>query len=293
MYDFPRPTVIEDTRRVCQAFSRKKLKRVCEMHENHFGDAYGMEMKRVFAAPPHDYYFFKDNGSDILAVAHLDTVMPHAGRTANFVETEAGLVIFSGALDDRLGAYIILELLPQLGIQHDILLTVGEESGQSTAQHFEPEKEYNWMIEFDRGGTDVVMYQYDDYETAELVRDAKAVVGDGIFSDISYMDHLEVKGFNWGVGYRDYHGPRSHAYLEDTFSMVTKYLRFHEENKDVYLPHETVDTRDWWDVRYLEEAAPAERVCDRIFGKDHLHEDEGCDAFIKECMEHREDAVEG
>lgn len=229
-------------KRVRRNFDQEALKRVCEMHELQFADAYGMDVT-ICREMGHmdeyeDFYAFKDNGSDILAVAHLDTVMAHSRRTAHFVETEAGLTVYSGALDDRLGAYTILELLPKLGIQYDILLTTGEESGASTAQFYKPEKEYNWVIEFDRGGTDVVMYQYDDRDTRELVKASGATVGDGIFSDISYMDGLEVKCFNWGVGYRDYHGPRSHAYLEDYWRMIGHYLKFHEANCETYLPHE-------------------------------------------------------
>lgn len=227
-------------KRVRRHFNQKDLKRVCEMHETEFAEAYGTDIVTIAERKSDNFYLYKDNGSNILAVAHLDTVMPHEARTANFVSTQAGPIIFSGALDDRLGAYTILELLPKLGLKFDILLTVGEESGRSTAKFFEAakEKEYLWMIEFDRGGTDVVMYQYDDHETRQLVSASGAKPNDGIFSDISYLEHLEIKGFNWGVGYRDYHGPRSHAYLEDYWMMIGHFLKFHEANKDNYLPHE-------------------------------------------------------
>lgn len=223
------------------AFSRKDLKRICEADERSFGDAYDMQVVYVLDQPaPDNFYFYRDNGSNVLAVAHLDTVAGGDDRTCRFVVTEGGgTVVFSRALDDRLGAYIILELLPKLGLQYDILLTVGEESGLSTAAYFEPpkDKHYDYMIEFDRGGTDVVMYQYDDAEVRGLVKESGARVGTGSFSDISYLDHLEIKGYNWGVGYRDYHGPRAHAFLDDTFRMVNYYLTFAEQNEGVYMPH--------------------------------------------------------
>lgn len=231
-----------------QAFDQEMLAKVCETHEEEFDTEFGFEPTFLPDEKyPDNYYYFKDNGSKILAVGHLDTVMPEDRRAATFAQTEAGPVIHSGALDDRLGVYVITQLLPMLGIETDILLTVGEESGCSTAQHFNPppDKEYNWMIEFDRGGTDVVMYQYHDSETARLVRNAGAVVGNGIFSDIAYLEHLGIKGFNWGVGYQDYHGPRSHAYLHDTFMMVAQFLRFYLINEDNYLYHEQ-DTRQRW-----------------------------------------------
>lgn len=221
-------------------FDQAVLKITCEAHESTFGEAYEMERVEVKQEEPSNYYYYKDNGSDILAVAHLDTVIAHDRRVTNFAETADGLVVHSGALDDRLGAYIILELLPSLGIEFDWLLTVGEESGKSTAKFFDPPegKEYHWGIEFDRGGSDVVMYCYDDSATDRLVRDSGARTSRGSFSDIAYLEHLEVKMFNWGVGYRDYHGLRGYAYLEDTFEMVAFFLRFHRLNADEYLPHE-------------------------------------------------------
>jgi len=259
------------------AFDHEVLKRICEMSEKDFAKAYGMTEVPVLQKVPNDFYYFRDNGSDVLAVAHLDTVgLPHQ-RTCRFLDTEDGTVVYSRALDDRLGAYIILELLPTLGITYDILLTVGEENGQSTAAFFDPPKQYDWMIEFDRGGTDVVMYQYDDDLTRKLVKKSGARVGDGIFSDICYLEHLGIKGFNWGVGYQDYHGPRSHAYLDDTFSMVAKYLRFHEANAGVALPHEDEDA--WW-AKYLNDNDDDPRECDVEFGT-HDHDDEECARLLQ------------
>ena len=229
------------------AFDRDVLRRVCTMREREFGAAYDLTVTKINQPAPENYYFYRDHGSNVLAVAHLDTVGAADERDCHFVDTEAGPVVYSRALDDRLGAYIILELLPALGIQHDILLTVGEESGNSTAAGFAPPdgKRYDWIIEFDRGGTDVVMYQYDDAQTRDAVRRSGARVGDGIFSDICYLEHLGVKGFNWGVGYQDYHGPRAHAYLDDTFSMVEHYLDFFADNDGVSMPHESAED-DFW-----------------------------------------------
>jgi hypothetical protein len=197
-------------------------------------------------AAPADFYAFRDNGSNVLAVAHLDTVGKPETRGCKFLETEGGVVVYSRALDDRLGAYVILDLLPALDINVDLLLTVGEETGQSTARYFEPPKEYDWVIEFDRGGTDVVMYQYEDDDMCDLVRDSGAKVGDGIFSDICYLDHLGVKAFNWGVGYRDYHSARSHAFLDDTFDMVSHFMNFYQANVGTRLPHEEDYTAPVW-----------------------------------------------
>lgn len=187
------------------------------------------------------FYYYQDNGSDILAIAHLDSVQ--SDGTCTVVNTAAGPLACSGTLDDRLGAYVILDLLPKLGINCDWLLTTDEEIGQSTAEEFSTGKEYKWMFQFDRGGTDVVMYEYETRELVELVEDCGARVGIGSFSDICLLAHLGCSGFNWGVGYQDYHGPRSHAWLDDTFRMVARFVKFYNANATVALPY---DSEAWY-----------------------------------------------
>jgi hypothetical protein len=239
------------TRKVRRAYSQNALARICTLPETEFGRAFGMQTvqteqkyrsyrSKYYAEPAEDYYHFRDNGSRVLAVAHLDTVMPGNRRTPHFSKTVNGPLIRSGALDDRLGAYVILDLLPKLGVTCDWLLTVGEESGASTAGHFTPGKEYDHVIEFDRGGTDVVMYQYEDRASRAAVEAAGAVMGHGSFSDIASLEQLGVKAFNWGVGYGgNYHSEAGYAYLNDTFGMVAKYLRFSEQNAGITMPHDS------------------------------------------------------
>jgi hypothetical protein len=241
-------------RQVRQAYSQDRLAHVLMLPEEDFGREFGMETVEVereqwwnpgqvpagtcSKSAPDDYYHFKDNGSRVLSVAHLDTVVRPDRRAPAFRNTAAGPKVVSGALDDRLGAYVILDLLPQLGITCDQLLTVGEEDGASTASEFKPGKDYDWVIEFDRGGTDVVMYQYDDHACRKAVQASGAQTGTGSFSDIAYLEHLDVKCFNWGAGYDgNYHSEKGYAYLNDTFAMTAKYLRFHEQNAGTAMPH--------------------------------------------------------
>lgn len=199
------------------------------------------------------FYYYQDNGSDILAVAHLDSVQYDG--SCHVIDTNAGLLAVSGTLDDRLGAYVILELLPNLGITCDWLLTTDEEMGMSTADCFESEKQYNWIIQFDRGGTDVVMYQYETPELKKLVEDAGARVGMGSYSDICVLEDLGCPGFNWGVGYQDYHGERSHAWLEDTFRMVARFVNFYNANAATPLTHHSMwsDDDEWVNYREMED----------------------------------------
>ena len=229
--------------RIASAFDPALLTWICEASAPQIAESYGpMTEHKVSQPAPHDRYWYADNGADILFVAHLDTVMGGVdaeGCPTSVIDTEDGPFVASGALDDRLGAYVGLELLPALGCEFDYLFTVGEEMGMSTAASFTPPegKEYRWIIEFDRGGTDVVLYQYEDDDLVGRVEATGARVEPGIFSDISYLEHLGLKAMNWGVGYRDYHGPRSHAWLADTFRMVAYFLDFYETHREVTLPH--------------------------------------------------------
>ena len=189
-------------------------------------------------------YAYKDNGSSILAVAHVDvarSIKAIQKQCHAYYDEVAGLIFMSPALDDRLGMYIILELLPKLGINVDVLLTTDEEICDSTARNFVPAKEYNWMFQFDRSGTDVVLYKY---ETAELVVKLEAigaVVGSGTISDISFLGHLGVAGMNFGTGYYREHTPHCHAILAETNAMVDVFSRFWQAHKDEKMPYVAID----------------------------------------------------
>lgn len=191
-----------------------------------------------------DFYIFRDNGAKTLAVAHLDTVC--SKRKFWMTNTPNGPVIRSPALDDRLGAYVIADLLPKLGVESDILLTTGEESGMSTAEYFKASHDYNWIYSFDRAGTDVVMYDYETAELRGLLRQVGAPVGIGSFSDIAFLEHLSVSGFNWGVGYQDYHSYRAFAPLRDTMLSVGRFLSFYGQHSERAFEFDPKTKEDRW-----------------------------------------------
>ncbi len=183
------------------------------------------------------HYLYVDRGAPVLAVAHLDTV----GGKIGFIEADSdyGPLVISKALDDRLGAYILLDYLPMIGIKdYDILLTVGEESGTSTAMYFEPSHGYNWLFSFDRHGTDTVMYEYEEPYLVSILKDYDLPVGQGSFSDICFLDHLGVVGFNFGVGYRLEHSDVCHAYLTDVLSQVRKFAKFFYDWHNEGMPYD-------------------------------------------------------
>lgn len=237
--------------RIYQAFDPAMLAHICTTWD------FSEYATRVDLPGRDRFYYYQDNGSDILAVAHLDSVQDEV--TCDVIDTAAGPLVVSGSLDDRLGAYVILELLPALGIRCDILLTTDEERGATTAREFSEDydgKQYNWIIEFDRGGTDVVMYDYETPEYVALVEAAGARVGIGSYSDICELEDLGCAAWNWGVGYEDYHGPRAHAWLADTFKMVARFEQFHAMNAEIHLPHEPRRLNDDGWISYRDDIDP-------------------------------------
>lgn len=184
-------------------------------------------------------YIFIDRGASILAVAHRDTVCP-ANDKFRYVVSEKR--VYTPTLDDRLGCTILLDILDKMlpKNSYDILLTEGEETGRSTAKYFEPPegKEYKWMFQFDRGGTDIVHYQYTDPEWMGKLEDTGIKVELGAFSDICYLEHLGICGVNWGTAYYSYHSANAYCNLDETVDMVKKFAEFFKLHQATTFKHD-------------------------------------------------------
>jgi len=201
----------------------------------------------------------QDNGASILGVAHLDSVMFSKPKLDTNKKSPS---IQCPQLDDRLGAWVLLHVLPSLGVKCDVLLTDSEECGRSTARHFEPPKDYNWIFSFDRAGRDVVMYDYESDETLDLLSGHGLSVGWGSFSDICFLEHMGVTGFNFGVGYHLQHTAKCYANLRHTLEMAGKFATFARDHQDTPMPWTPTDYygKDIWQW----EDADAERECNQL-----------------------------
>jgi hypothetical protein len=210
---------------VKEAFDPTVLGQICMAPESYF-EKYGEEYKADSGKGKFAFYF-QDNKANILAIAHMDSVQDK--KDFGFAKYFSGKeMVLSPTLDDRLGVYVICELLPKLGIKTDILLTTDEERGSSTAKLFVTDKKYRWMFQFDRAGTDVVMYQYRTDEAFKKLEEVGFKTGMGSASDISKLDDLGCLGFNFGVGYEDYHSARAYVWLDDLFDQVARFVKFHK-----------------------------------------------------------------
>ena len=185
-------------------------------------------------------YAYKDNGSDVLAVAHCDYVeLPYCFDSVKLAKET---LVFSPRLDDRLGVYTVLDMLPAMGIVTDVLLTDGEEIGQSTAENFIQKKRYNWVVEFDRKGTDVVTYQYRDFD--DIVGKFFSL-GWGSFSDIATLDNLGCQCCNVGVGYYNEHTDRCHMVVDDYLKQLVRFRRMWTAHHKTHYPYSKIEERNW------------------------------------------------
>jgi hypothetical protein len=220
----PRLDIVYDTER---------LRKICQAKEEWF-HSLGTVVHTMDGV-----YVYIDRGSPVLGVAHLDYVANNSEYITVEWEKDGQqqVIVWNGALDDRLGVFLLLDVLPHMGMDFDVLLTTGEESGMSTGAHFEPSHDYNWMFQFDRRGTDVVMYCYKNEESKEQLKSIGLTTGWGSVSDISYMEHMGVLGFNFGTGYYDEHTSKHHAVLTDTEDMAWAFQRWYWTHRDTHMEY--------------------------------------------------------
>ncbi len=228
----------------------KRLKDICKRPEDWFWRKY---KDNVIESDSGRKCIYIDNGSNVLAVAHIDTVIDVRKQfNFNTYTRNETRVIKCPSLDDRLGVYIILDMLPSLLGKDwaDILLTTDEEASKSTADVFmdarKEEKEYNWIVEFDRKGghltkgEDAVLYNYiiggTDFKSA-LHEAGFAKLARGTFTDISDMEDMGVKAFNVAVGYHNNHSTKAFMHPIQTEYSVTNFIKFYNENKDTRFEH--------------------------------------------------------
>ena len=106
-------------------------------------------------------------------------------------------------------------------------------------------KEYNWICEFDRRGTDVATYSYGTgtSEATTTFIDAlekhwgKNNTSTGSFTDICSLTSLGCKAFNVGVAYQNAHGKNGYFVVEQYAWAFTKFIDFYNEFSERKFEH--------------------------------------------------------
>lgn len=238
-------------------------------------------------------HIYINRGSKVLGIAHLDTVQDAERFWANKTH------IASPTLDNRLGAWVLLHGLPQLGITCDILFTENEEGGLSTGYDFVPPegKTWNWMFSFDRGGTDVVFYQYGNGELQKAFKEMGFAIGNGSYSDIASMDHLNVQGANVGCGMSNYHSLSAHVKVSELAEQMRKFAALYMALEFTHFPYEkkhafTKDRRKSYVTTTSRVYTPTSRNGKYGYGTGYDHElgynkeSETWDEYVKRYEDH-------
>ena len=260
-------------------FNLKKLQRILDA-----------DVENLFIKP-NSYWNFKfqtgkgflyvDRGAKILGVAHMDTVADSPTKKALSTTkiTKIGAddnYIESIRLDDRLGVFFLMDVLPYYGLKYDVLLTTDEEIGMSTAKNFTTTKKYNWIFELDRRdyGT-AVLYNFDTKEIRNALNSLDYKIETGSFSDICDLDNLGCAGINFGTGYKYEHTNACMtrtSWMNVVVNMFTDFFATYKNNKFAYEKPVTKygthwnkysgyvrnygsESYDWYEDKYAAEAA--------------------------------------
>lgn len=171
---------------------------------------------------------FMDRGSLVLFVVHIDTV-----QKPKFIrrrKTKSGKLkrIYAQGLDDRLGCMIAFQLSEELNT--DLLICDNEEQCRSTGQ-FHELKDYNWIVEFDREGKDVVTYDLDCDKFRNALLDYWKI-GFGTYSDVMSLQ-TQACCMNLGLGHHFSHSKDSYVDVKVFKRQIAKFKSFYHKYKDV------------------------------------------------------------
>jgi hypothetical protein len=136
--------------------------------------------------------------------------------------------VYASGLDDRLGVYTVLDLLPSLGVKADILITNHEEICASTARYFGLWDRYNWIAEFDRGGGDAVTYDLTSPEFDDVLTSVGFKLGIGSYSDICESSDELTCAVNIGIGYQKAHQLDSYFVPKTYRKNIRRFLKMYE-----------------------------------------------------------------
>ena len=181
-----------------------------------------------------DLYVCAEGDIPIALVAHLDTVFK-TPPTEILYDTALNMMISpqGAGFDDRIGVWMILQILSTTKLRPHVIFTMGEEVGGLGAVALAkincPFADLRFMIELDRrGSNDCVFYDCDNPSFTSYIESFGFVENWGSYTDIcDLMESWRIAGVNFSVGYRDEHTVSEVLFVEqalDTMQKVKKIL---------------------------------------------------------------------
>lgn len=204
-----------------------------------------------------DGFVYAQGDFPVLLVAHLDTVHKQLPKTFIYFKHNQSLSSPQGiGGDDRCGVYMILEIVKQYHCS--VLFCEDEEIGMVGAEKFIKTElaktlEFNYIIEFDRRGSDdAVFYDCDNADFEKFITQDFYNTSYGSFSDISTLaPFFGCAAVNLSCGYYKAHTTEEYVALSEMQQSIEEackiLARTTEDDKFEYI--EAVRSRwgGWFD----------------------------------------------
>ena len=251
----------------------KTFANICKMSQKNLKKYVSKELKKTYSdVTVGDGFVYAQGTFPVLLVAHLDTVHKALPNHIYFDENKDALYSPTGiGGDDRCGVYMIFEVIKKFNCS--VLFCEDEESGMIGAGKFtktdlSKSLEFNYIIEFDRkGSNDAVFYDCDNDEFEKFITKEFYKTAYGSFSDISEVaPALGCAAVNLSCGYYNAHTLDEYVVfseMEDSIEAACKILeRTTESDKFEYVEKEsTYDLSKW--VQYWKG-----KNCSSVYGTD-------------------------
>ena len=203
-----------------EASEKSLLKFICSLDEKRLLKILCLYLRTLYDnVIATEEYIYAKGIIPICMVAHVDTIRDLSMivgefEPITFIDEKMDTIhcLGGGALDDRLGVFIIIRLL-QLGYRPSVIFTTGEEVGCTGARKLIldiprcPDRNLKFFIEVDRQGVDeVVYYQNSNQAFKNFIESFGFVEQIGTISDISVlMSGWKIGGCNVSAGYINEH----------------------------------------------------------------------------------------
>lgn len=243
----PTPTLVRNVQRSQPNLHYGEMKEACRLKPKQLAAKLGLT---EITTSDGKKMWFKDNGSKVLFVAHLDSVQSYF--ELDTVKFREDTWITCPTLDDRIGVYVGAYWLPKAGIKPDLLFTTDEEKMKSTGHYFAPPKEYNWMFMFDRRGDGAVAYQYENEQLRYKLGKHSITLLRGSYSCIKEMSHLNCIGINFGAGYDLNHSTFAYCSKKVLEKQLRKFRDFWDEYSTTKMPYEKSKASDYGYTRFAD-----------------------------------------
>ena len=226
---------------------KKTFKKICRMSQKNV-KKYAFEClsethERVIAE---DGFVYAEGKFPVLLVAHMDTV--HKSLVKKIID-ENGIISSPNGIggDDRCGIYMVLQIVKQINCS--VLFCEDEEVGGIGATKFtetelaeELEGKFNYLIEFDRrGSNDAVFYECDNKNFEDFITKDFYKTAHGSYSDIcTVAPVLNAAAVNLSCGYYKAHTTDEYVVWDEMQKSIGKAIkilnRTTETDKFEYIP---------------------------------------------------------